>query len=591
MSVEKKNGGNKHNPSTLLLSLVMPIHQEQQSSLASPSSQQLAFDTVSRLEEEPTATETTTSKSIEKEKIESCDHHLRQQKKYIDPVKCCLSHNIAQEIFSYVNTQKCCLMAMGVSKLWMNQVPILCNLEKVWRIVELVGSKHAVERILIHRCLGPHVQLMTLSQFQEQQNLYDMMDILRSQNCTKMNGLRFNSCAVDNDEQFINRLDHLSENLLMLDFDQKQLIHGSQLFIRPIAAVCPSLQHLSCSFIETPENGIFHPHDGQQLTISDYALPNEIDFMEFNLTSLWIGCPKPRTSNENWTVSSSSTTINKQSTLSPRTNCSGQEITSIIEQSPHLQKIILCCTGDNIAPCVIKAIIQLASLRFLSLLYDLTPNHHDGALYSLLAKHVDLGTQSTLTFLALNVADYTIMDLVGKTMTLRTLVLINGFNLASYQGLLQLAHRLGDSVSLKSLLLYKFDLRPWALLDLMAHAPNLTMIDFTDCDVERDSYANFLNKASMLKTVAQPLVLIHHGPQHQIMVDLADPFGNRNPFSLVHIDELPPYPPPGFSILSNRRNPYLVLVSDTLFNVENRLSRDSNYRTSITHASERMLFF
>ena len=114
-----------------------------------------------------------------------------------------------------------------------------------------------------------------------------------------------------------------------------------------------------------------------------------------------------------------------------------------------------------------------------------------------------------------------------------------------------------------------FDLRPMFFLDHVAFVPSLMTIDITSCDMEKNTYMNYLHKAKNLKRVAQPLVARNKpGGEKLAMVDLPDLVGNRNPFTVIHINKLPPYPPPGSTMLTGHRNPYLVVVSDSFFNVE-----------------------
>ena len=76
-----------------------------------------------------------------------------------------------------------------------------------------------------------------------------------------------------------------------------------------------------------------------------------------------------------------------------------------------------------------------------------------------------------------------------------------------------------------------FDLRPIIFLKYDACVPSLKTIDVTNCDMENDTYMNYLQKANNLKRVAQPLVARNEsGGEKLAMVDLPDSIKNRNPF-------------------------------------------------------------
>ncbi|KAI7852878.1 hypothetical protein BDC45DRAFT_587916 [Circinella umbellata] len=437
----------------------------------------------------------------------------------IDPIKC-TSYGISAHIFSYIMNQKDGLTAMTVSKRWMKKVPILTL--KIWNTIKLIGSRHAVENTLLHRCLGLHVRILIISQFYQQDELFQIMDIAQKNNCVNQIHLEFDQCKVDDYESFFNRLIPLVQKVTHLRLKN----YDGVLSTLSITAMCTSIQLIEIIF--------------DQASTIRKPLPDIVYFPSntrnmFNLLTT----VSMRTNFEPRFIGEYNQQQQQQHTI----NCSGKDLAFVINQSPYLENVLLSCTGDNINPSVINAIAKLNFIHTLYLFYDIEPNHQDGALYSLLSKHVTHGINRTshLHTLALNVADDTILDLVSRIRSLWELELVNGFNLATSDGLGQFAKNIScHTPSLYSLTLRMFDLRqPDGIFNrYFASIPNLTKVDFTDCYVERTRYEKFLNNAPSLKYVSLPLYSVY-GREAQAVNCLKDTSsGRRCPISLLHLDEM-----------------------------------------------------
>ena len=354
----------------------------------------------------------------------------------------------------------------------------------------------------------------------------------------------FDQCKVDDYESFLKRLAPLAQNVTTLK------VHGYDgvASILSITAMCVNLREIQ--FVFTHSSTVREPLPCIMYFPSDTNI--------FNLTGIVVRSQlEPRVCG-----------YNSQQQQQYRVNCSGRDLAFVINQSPYLEHVLLSCTGDNLDPSVIKAIAQLNLTHDLGLFYDVEPNHKDGALYSLLSKHIPYTTfgingTSCLHALTLNVADDIILGLVSRMSSLYILKLTNGFNLVTSDGLRQFGENISyHAHSLHSLTLHMFDLRrPYGILNRQfASIPNLTMVNFTNCYVDRKSYKEFLDNAPSLIHVWLPLYSFSNHGTVQDVIRLKDtPDGRRRPFSLLHLDEMSSTPPE--LKMKDKRNQYVVVIT------------------------------
>ena len=100
--------------------------------------------------------------------------------KLIDPINY-LPHDILVHIFSFikVKTQKESVNLMLVSKSWLNEIPKLTT--HVWEY----GIKLKKD-FSLNQCLGTHVKSLEFDNFSQQDNLFEMMEIVKTYKCTQL---------------------------------------------------------------------------------------------------------------------------------------------------------------------------------------------------------------------------------------------------------------------------------------------------------------------------------------------------------------------------------------------------------------------
>ncbi|KAI9490505.1 hypothetical protein BDB00DRAFT_931158 [Zychaea mexicana] len=464
----------------------------------------------------------------------------RQAKQHIDPIQHFLFHHvILSKIFSEFS-QKECMTAMCVSKLWKQRMPAICPADS-WKVVQLDAADRALERFLLHYCLGAilGIKAVIIRGFHRQQDLFSMLRIVSERNCIAVEYYNFIDCTITDPALFMEEYFYpISQRTTRVEFHSQ----NGKLPIHLFLTMCPSLAELIVNYVnerqvDALQQRLLYQPPPQIPTTACQTLQFNIA-AGCNLRSLCIGIPGPRRLSREYQQQQEYRhgTSRRRSEHHINT-CTADVLAAVIDNCPQLNDVILSCTGDNLAPIVIQALTRLSGLSLLALYYDLTPNHYDGALYALLQRHVDMGPKrSSLKCLLLNVADDTILDLVGRILTLKLIDLANGFQLATRQGILRFSMRLGSSLILKDLILKEFDLRPFEILNHIAHAPNLTRIDISHCDVEHSGYLNFLNKAQQLQVAVQT---IYCAPQQQEVVQLIDPdTGIRLPCRVVPVDLL-----------------------------------------------------
>ncbi|KAI9467722.1 hypothetical protein BDB00DRAFT_880481 [Zychaea mexicana] len=458
--------------------------------------------------------------------------------RFLDPVQCAVTA-IPNKIFSYLD-QKDCLKAMGVSELWMERVPIFCT--NVWRDVELNEKAHDLENTLVHRCLGSHVDTLAFKRFSQQSRLLKMMRIARSCNCTDQTEIGndinikhmvtyatpsstvFNACRIIDLRLFLGHFQPLTRNMLRIAFFQ----HGDVLSITRIMPVCPNLQSVVLAFKNKTHSMVPVPHP------SSHHLPLSDDSVMYALTKLEI-----------FTMLSITTLLQPRRSLNTGSNisCSSKELAAVIMQCPRLERLALHSTGDNLYPIVSNVISKLPMLQDFELHYgDETPsNHLDGGLHLLLSKHANLGSVSPLRRLSLNVTDGSTLLLVGKIVTLENIYLVNTFyDNASDDSLVRFAALLADNSSVQSLTLHQFDLRSRSIMNFFARITSLTVVDFTDCRLDRANYLYFLDHASSLTRVRQPNCgwdSLLSGPYEEVR--LVDDNGDRLTYTVVNVERMP----------------------------------------------------
>ncbi|KAI9247493.1 hypothetical protein BDA99DRAFT_591985 [Phascolomyces articulosus] len=458
----------------------------------------------------------------------------KQGKKRIDPMTC--SDNIiASRIFSFMTKKKDCLIAMKVSKLWMERVPLYTT--HVWKKIKLGGSKKQqvdgnalLENPLIHRCLGPHVETIILSHFyqdHQQQNLFKMLQILENRQCTQLTELRFKLCNVKDQQTFLDCLTPLLSKVTKLTFDE---YIGSVFPIQSMVNLCPNLEQIDFTLIPPEKRQKLKQkekkqHQQQQQRQKIRSLLPSTKYHDEETTKTWTSANPHKNFKSHATVFNLtnlklglySMDMGKQhGSKGIPFHCSGLDLSRIISHSPQLKTVYLSRTGDNLDSVVIDAITQLSYLRELGLYYELDGKQqetdHDqqqqcihyvkygksqqlqfvgnkrfqqqGALYTLLSKHAKLDLSSPLRLVSLNVADDIILNFISR-MYLQEIELTDGFSMVSSDGIVQFTESIYCRCSLASLTLGRFDLRSGAILDQFSRLSTLRIVDFSDCYVEK----------------------------------------------------------------------------------------------------------
>ncbi|KAI9247421.1 hypothetical protein BDA99DRAFT_565100 [Phascolomyces articulosus] len=414
--------------------------------------------------------------------------------------------NDSSHCHQQITQQKDCFTAMGVSKLWMERVPLFTP--KAMETIKLVGTKHALHNTLLHQCLvSQSVKTLVLCRFLHQGHFFQMMDIVQRHNYMNQTELEkkrkeIDRCKVEDHEEFLDRLKPIIQDLEKLTIKE----YDGVLSILSICFMCPQLQKIECQFANTVSES------SSREPLPEIVLFSTQTEVFSNLTCLTVESKSPsRTSNR------SSVNQYQQQHKHHRINCSGQDLVLVINQSPFLTEVTLVNTGDNLDPVVIQAIEKLEFICELGLFYDLEPNHQDGALYSLPESHTIVLSplcpirKTNLYMLSLNVVDDKILDIMGR-IPLQFVELTDGFNLASFEGLLKFAENtIYYGKILVTMMLYTFDLRSPArhhgpsILNHFARLSYLKIVGFIDCYVERQDYFDFVETAHKLERVALPL--------------------------------------------------------------------------------------